>query len=176
MSEEVFLIRNVEPDKIEAAYAQIEAELRGLLPDGVEIHHIGSTSIPGSLTKGDLDVCVRTTASAFPACEAVLARHYPRNTGSVLTESFASFTNASVGIQLVAAGSELDGFLAFQNALRTNPELLAAYNALKVSYNGQPMAVYREAKAAFVENALTQQNTSETSPTEKSATEENGNH
>lgn len=156
MPEEIFLIRNVEPDKIEAAYAQIEAELRGLLPDGVAIHHIGSTSIPGSLTKGDLDVCVRVTTHAFRTCEEILASHYPRNTASVRTESFSSFGDDTVGIQLVVAGSELDGFLDFRDALEANPALIAAYNALKQSWHGKDMTPYREAKAAFIEKVLTQ--------------------
>ena len=46
-------------------FEKLMVELETLVPDA-DIHHVGSTAIPGSLTKGDLDVQVRVVASAFP--------------------------------------------------------------------------------------------------------------
>jgi GrpB-like predicted nucleotidyltransferase (UPF0157 family) len=154
MQEDIFTIRPVKQEDITAAYADASSFLRHLLPAEAEIHHVGSTSIPGSITKGDVDICVRVPPFLFALCDQELAKHYPRNNGSPHTDAFASFSKGNMGIQLVVAGSDLDVFLAFRDMLAANPALLAQYNTLKQACEGDPVPVYREKKAAFIESLL----------------------
>jgi GrpB-like predicted nucleotidyltransferase (UPF0157 family) len=48
---------------------------------GVDVQHVGSTSIPNSLTKGDLDIQVRVTAKQFPEVVEALSKLYEINEG-----------------------------------------------------------------------------------------------
>jgi GrpB-like predicted nucleotidyltransferase (UPF0157 family) len=125
-----------------------------------DIEHVGSTSIPGALTKGDLDLLVRVDASGFePAVETLLALyavHQPEN----WTPTYASFTDPDaddppVGVQLVVAGSRDDAlFGPFRRAMIADPDLLAAYNDLKRRYDGSDYDTYTAAKAEFIERVL----------------------
>jgi GrpB-like predicted nucleotidyltransferase (UPF0157 family) len=54
-------------------FEQLKAELAVLIPDA-DIQHVGSTAIPGSLTKGDLDIQIRVVAATYPIA---LRRHPP---------------------------------------------------------------------------------------------------
>jgi GrpB-like predicted nucleotidyltransferase (UPF0157 family) len=143
---------------IDRAYQRYRDRLAVLLPCA-EVYHIGSTAIPGSWTKGDLDILVRVSASEFVAAEKVLAAYYARNENSDRNNVFASFVGEGisppVGIQLVVRESAYDDFLAFSDVLRAHPVLLERYNALKRRFEGGNEDDYREAKARFIEQALT---------------------
>ena len=127
---------------------------------GVEIEHVGSTSIPGALTKGDLDVLVRVDAAGFDAAVVALrglyAVHQPEN----WTATYASFADRSasdppVGVQLAVRGSADDLLFApFRQALIDDPALLREYNALKLSLDGADYQGYTDAKGVFVERVL----------------------
>jgi GrpB-like predicted nucleotidyltransferase (UPF0157 family) len=105
-----------------------------LMPDA-EVEHVGSTAVPGALTKGDVDLLVRVRRDDFPvAVEAlggVYAVHQPQN----WTACLASFVDAEateppVGVQLVVAGSADDAlFVAFRDALIADAALLAEYTS-----------------------------------------------
>jgi GrpB-like predicted nucleotidyltransferase (UPF0157 family) len=135
-----------------------EAVLR-LLPNA-EVEHVGATSVPGALTKGDLDVLVRVPENEFSQSVAVLrsayAVHQPRN----WTRTLASFSDPTsstppVGVQLVVAASESDAlFGPFRDALIADPALLAEYNALKLRLDGESYELYTSTKGAFVEAVL----------------------
>ncbi len=142
----------------ERLFVRIAAVLTGLLPASADIHHIGATAVPGCLTKGDLDIVVRVPQAVFAAADAALAARFARNVGSKRTDSFSSFEDAAtsphLGIQLTVVGSADDMFHLFVAALSEDPELVAAYNALKRRFDGAPMHVYRAAKGAFVGDVL----------------------
>lgn len=141
----------------DAAFEQHKARLLELLPYA-DIQHIGSTAIPGALTKGDLDLQVRVLQAEFPDAEACLAQIYERNTGSIRTASFASFkddhADPPLGIQLSVKGSELDDFCAFRDFIVAHPGYLEEFNQLKRSAQGLTMDDYREHKGRFVEKIL----------------------
>jgi hypothetical protein len=102
------------------------ARIAARLP-GVEIEHVGSTSIPGALTKGDLDLLVRVDAAGFDAAVVTLrglyAVHQPEN----WTPTYASFLDPAavdppVGVQLAIRGSADDLLFApFRQALIDDP-------------------------------------------------------
>ena len=50
-------------DAVAAAFAVHRQQLEELLP-GAEVQHIGSTAVPGSLTKGDLDINMSVNGAA----------------------------------------------------------------------------------------------------------------
>ncbi len=131
-------------------------QLRTLLPRA-QIAHVGSTSIPGCLTKGDLDLAIRVEQKDFEAAEFVLDSMFDRNEGSYKSPSFASFrkdTTPSLGIQLVVAQSELDVFVRFRDMLRSDQNLLEQYNALKLNCQNASMQDYRIAKSEFIQLVL----------------------
>ena len=139
------------------AEAQFEASvrvLRGLLP-WAEFHHVGSTAVPGSLTKGDLDIAVRVPQERFGEAEQTLAAAFDRNAESDLTQDFAAFEDGRVephlGIQLVAIGTESDNFHIWAERLQTDEALRSEYDGLKRRHQGGDMAEYRSAKTAFIE-------------------------
>jgi len=136
----------------------VRERLLAVLPKHSEIHHVGATSIPGCLTKGDLDILVRVRADHFSEADAVLAGLFHRNEGSARTQTFASFLEGTsdppLGIQLSVVGGPLDIFLDFAERLRQDNDLLKRYNALKSKYSGLPLDAYLAAKADFIASAL----------------------
>lgn len=143
--------------KAERLFAEVQSSLSRLLP-GAEIHHVGSTAICGTLTKGDLDVVVRVARESFPEAEQVLASIFYRNMGSSRDEGFSAFvdksTDPELGVQLVVVGSPGDTFLAWRQRLEENPMLRREYDLLKRQFQGRSMDAYREAKSRFIAENL----------------------
>jgi GrpB-like predicted nucleotidyltransferase (UPF0157 family) len=159
-SEPLFCLVETESarESADRLFEQVRKALAPLLPTNSQMHHIGSTAAPGCLTKGDLDIVVRVPAEAFRQVDALLAARYARNEGSVRTDNFSAFEDAStephLGIQLTAIGGPYDFFHLFVEALSRSPALVDEYNTLKRDYDGKEMAIYRAAKDAFVERVL----------------------
>lgn len=146
-------------ERAQRLFETVSASLMAILPPAADIRHIGATAVPGCLTKGDLDIVIRVPAEAFEDTDAVLASIFARNSGSIRTETFSAFEDASsephLGIQLTAIDGPFDFFHLFVEALRQSPRLVEDYNALKRRHDGRDMAPYRAAKDAFVERVLT---------------------
>ena len=118
-----------------------------------DIQHVGSTAIPYSMTKGDLDIQVRVSTKNFmPAVEMLSELYYP-NEGSVKTNEFRAFKDDGIfpplGIQLTVIGSEFDFFWKFRDVLLQNKQYREAYDNLKRKFEGKSMGAYREAKNDF---------------------------
>lgn len=65
-----------------------------------DVQHIGSTAIPNSLTKGDVDIQVRISFTVFlPAVDA-LFNMYEINDGSIKTSEFRAFKDDSLSLPL----------------------------------------------------------------------------
>jgi GrpB-like predicted nucleotidyltransferase (UPF0157 family) len=144
---------------VAAAFAEHRSRIAARLPVA-EIEHVGSTSIPGALTKGDLDLLVRVDAGGFGAAARVLREMYAVHQAENWTPTYASFSDPAssdppVGVQLVVGGSADDDlFGPFRRAMMGDPELLAAYNELKRRYDGSDLDAYTDAKAAFIERVM----------------------
>lgn len=160
MSEQLFRLAETENARELARrlFDDVSATLRLVLPAAAEIRHIGATAIPGCLTKGDLDILIRVPAADFPRTDAILEARFARNKGSVRTDSFSAFEDASraphLGLQLTATGGPFDFFHRFAEALIQSPRLVEEYNALKRAHNNCDMAIYRAAKDAFIARVL----------------------
>lgn len=138
-------------------FAKMASRIRAALPDA-DVRHIGSTAVPGSLTKGDLDVLVRVSQNDFQAADRVLGAMFDRNTGSVRTDSFSAFMDSStspeLGVQLVATGTAFDTFVEWVDRLASDRKLRDAYDELKARYQGKDMEDYRRAKKEFISENL----------------------
>jgi GrpB-like predicted nucleotidyltransferase (UPF0157 family) len=139
---------------LEAPLARISAQLGALVPSG-EFHHIGATAIPGSITKGDVDVLLRVEAPDFlPAAESLRSRfviNQPENWTSV----FASFADENsfpfpLGVQLVVKDSEADFFLFLVEYFTSKPEYLAEYNRIKMESAPLGVVEYWNAKERYL--------------------------
>jgi GrpB-like predicted nucleotidyltransferase (UPF0157 family) len=139
-------------DDVQRQWKKHRSLLRRLLPCAI-IEHVGSTAVPGSLTKGDLDIQVRVPAERFSIAEALLARHYRRNARSTHSESFAAFEDFDgvipLGVQLTAIDGEFDIFWKFREVLLIRPDLNDVYEILKLNHEGKEMSSYRDAKEGF---------------------------
>ncbi len=142
-----------------AAFEAHRERVLRLLP-GAEVEHVGSTAVPGALTKGDVDVVVRVPAADFAAAVEVLRDDYAVHQAHNWSSSLASFRDPAacdppVGIQVVIAGSAEDAFFGpFRDALIREPALLAEYNQLKQSLDGADYDRYTSVKGEFVERVL----------------------
>jgi GrpB-like predicted nucleotidyltransferase (UPF0157 family) len=144
--------------RVAAAFADCSRQLGCLLPNA-RVEHVGSTAVPESITKGDLDICVIVGAADFAEALKRLEHEYARNTGSDRTEYFAAFVARSagavdIGVQLVVAGSPLDVFVRWRDLLLANASLRRQYDDLKRRHHGASMHQYRREKSAFIEAAL----------------------
>lgn len=145
-------------DEAQRLFEAVSKSLETILPPNADVRHIGSTAVPGCLTKGDLDIVVRVPQKHFADTDVALASRFTRNVASIRTETFSAFEDVSsyphLGIQLAAIDGPFDDFHRFVEALHKSPRLVEEYNALKLSYNGADMALYRSAKDAFIERVL----------------------
>ena len=138
-------------------FAELEAQLSALIP-GAEIHHVGSTAVPGSLTKGDLDIQVRLRAAQFEQASFRLRELFSVNEGGFSDVDAVSFEDngaiPSVGIHLTVIGSPSDVQTEFRDRLLASESLRRQYDDLKRKFEGGSMEAYRTAKAEFVSRVL----------------------
>jgi GrpB-like predicted nucleotidyltransferase (UPF0157 family) len=145
--------------KVKIALSGIFMQLCDLFPDA-ELHHIGATAIPGSLTKGDVDVLLRVSGTHFQTVVDVLRRHFAIKQASNWTPEFASFGDDSrymlpVGIQVVVRDSSLDFFLFLRDHFISHRDALIEYNHLKQIHAAEGEKAYWKAKNEFLEKILT---------------------
>lgn len=97
----------------------------------------GGTSLPGTLTKGDVDLHLRVQPQHFPGAVARLRELYPTASPHAWAETLAVFDipgPRATGLAVTPLGSEHDQRLRHTwDALRRSPNLLAEYNHLKAT-------------------------------------------
>mgnify|MGYP001615344853 FL=1 len=136
-------------------YQEHEEKILKALPF-VDIQHIGSTAIPNSVTKGDLDINVRISREHLDYAIEELKKFYEINQPENWTSTFASFKNDNnfdlpVGVQLTVIDSEYDDFTKLRDILLKDKKLLEEYNQMKLKYEGKDMDDYRKEKSEFFE-------------------------
>ena len=144
--------------QVERLLARLLPRLRRLLA-GADIEHIGATAIPGALTKGDVDVCVRVAPAEFRAAADTLAAHFAIKQPENWTADFASFGDDAgfdlpVGVQLVARDSEADQFVFLRDHFVANAAAMADYNRLKIRHASDGPEAYWQAKNALFAKIL----------------------
>ncbi|WP_059173154.1 GrpB family protein [Bacillus sp. FJAT-27445] len=138
----------------EKAFTFHKAVIGMMLPEA-DIQHVGSSAIPNSITKGDLDIQVRVKPGQFTQAVQKLSKLYELNEGSTKTETFRAFKDDTVtpplGVQLTVINSEFDFFWKFRDVLLMNDQYRQEYDELKKNFEGKDMELYREAKNQFFE-------------------------
>lgn len=144
--------------KATEAFMDYKSQIEKILPEA-DIQHVGSTAIPNSITKGDLDIQVRVRADQFSKAVEEFSKVYDLNEGSTKTKEFHAFkddsTKPPLGIQLTVKGSEFDFFWKFRDVLLANDVYRKEYDSLKRKYEGKDMETYRAAKNEFFQKILT---------------------
>ncbi len=139
-------------EKTRSLFESEKSKLSDRFPNA-SIEHIGSTAIPGTLTKGDVDINVRLKLEEFDEVVEILKTLYKINQPENWTKEFASFKDDSrdLGIQVTVLGSAEDYFVAQREYLKSHPEAVTELNALKERFEGKNMDEYRGAKEEFYE-------------------------
>ena len=143
---------------VDRAFQLYSREIR-ILVLSAQVEHVGATAIPGSLTKGDLDLLVRVPRGAFSVAVDALRGRYAIDQPADWTEAFASFGEEDgelpVGIQLVVAGSNVDiTFRLLRRLFRTRPDLVEQSNELKRRFEDGDPGAYARAKQELLEAQL----------------------
>lgn len=143
------------------SYISERERLAPLLP-GVEIHHIGSTAVPGLAAKPVIDMIA--LVDRFDANIAALVQlagyQLPaRFNAKLVHRRFLCYPTATLRthhLHLVDRREDMERCLRFRDSLRGDPKLAGEYAALKralAARFGKDREGYTEAKSAFVENA-----------------------
>ncbi len=132
----------------------LRARIAAVLPQAA-IEHIGSSSVSGALTKGDVDVLVSVDDDDFPGASRLLSDCFARNEANEERPGFVSYEGRlfgrDFGVQLCAASLDDYRFLAFRNLLIDSPSVLAEYNNLKAASIKFTKEAYCDAKYEFIE-------------------------
>ena len=123
------------------------------------VEHIGATSVPGLLTKGDLDLQVAVSPPEFDRAVVLLQTKYSTHQLENWTNSFASFkvekaSDLPIGVQLVIQDSKGDIFIKSRDLLLARPEKVQELNRLKQLHEDRDMDTYIEDKGKFFELLL----------------------
>lgn len=149
-------------DRWPARFAAEVERLAPLLP-GADIHHIGSTAVPGLAAKPviDLMALVADLDAPIPALVEATGYEYPAAYNDTLVDRRwlcrPSAAERTHHLHLVADRDLLDAHLRFRDELRANPELRDEYAQLKLALADRyrdDREGYTEAKAAFIERAI----------------------
>jgi len=137
-------------DEARQVRARVATELARLLIAG-DLELTGALSVPGALTKGDVDLHLRVGAGDFADVVNRLRAVLPIASPHAWAATLAVFEvpgPVPTGLAVTPRGSEHDSRfrLAWQR-LRHDPSLLAEYNALKADSVGT--AGYDERKSRF---------------------------
>jgi uncharacterized protein len=112
----------------------VAAELATLGIPGV-LELTGATSVPGALTKGDIDLHLRVPADRFEDTVALLRARYPVGSPDAWAPTLAVLDLPGprpTGLAVTPRGSEHDvRFVSTWAEIRRRPELLAEYNRRK---------------------------------------------
>ncbi len=159
----IFLPGNQFKTLNDAVFERIATVLRKELPEAA-IEHIGSSSVEGLCSKGDLDILVAVDREAFDlAINTIEALGFNIKQATMRTDSLCPFDSndyeIDVGIQLIVNESQFEFFRTFRDALKGNAELRNQYNELKLKCEGMNEHQYREIKSKFIEDVLAQMDT-----------------
>ena len=141
--------------KCQQLFSSYKNQIIQLLPSAL-IEHIGASSIPHCVSKGDLDIYVAVD-NVEQAIGMIEQLGFKIKQDTLRTKQLCmleSQRNEDVAIQLVEKGSSFEDFLHFRDKLRSNPKLVEQYNQMKLSCTGYTQEKYREVKSRFIEKVL----------------------
>ncbi len=136
------------------ALAVLAAERERLAGLG-ELVLVGGSSVPGALTRGDVDLHLRVPPADFAATVARLRDRYAVVHPEIWAPTLATFTvpaELPTGLAATPVGSEHDlRFTRTWQLLAADPALVAEYNAVKLAAADPD---YESSKSAFFDSVL----------------------
>lgn len=138
---------------------EAERNRLALLLADVDIHHFGSTAVPGLAAKPVIDMIslVPDLDALIDTLTAEAGYQFPKAFNATLTHRrflcYPSAAHRTHHLHLVDDREELDRRLHFRDRLRADPALAAEYEALKrtlAECHRNDREAYTDAKAAFV--------------------------
>ncbi|MGV6851436.1 MAG: GrpB family protein [bacterium] len=140
-----------------AWYSHYQTRIYKILPEA-RVDHIGSSAIPGAISKGDLDILVAVTQlQHMDAIQKIIKLGFQIKQGTLRTTQLCMLESTNgddVAIQLIVEGSVFESFILFRDKLRSNSLLLQEYNQLKLDAQKFSMQHYRELKSRFIESVI----------------------
>lgn len=136
-------------------FADVQAMLARVLPQA-SIEHVGASSIPGAISRGDLDVLVIVPPGTLEQAVATLCPlGYQEKPDTLRTAQLCMLvsprSDIDLALQVIEAGSKFEFFLHFRDALRADSALVEAYNRIKQEMADAGEERYRNAKGQFIE-------------------------
>ncbi|MGY3923547.1 GrpB family protein [Aeromonas jandaei] len=135
-------------------FSRYKIDIQKIIPNA-RVEHVGSSSIPNAISKGDLDIFVgvETSQLAFSVDLLLAKMKLQEKIDTLRTPELCmleSTTGDNVALQVVANGSKFEFFLTFRDKLKENTKLAHQYNALKQSCEGLSQGEYRQKKSEFI--------------------------
>ena len=151
----------LEPEQYQQKCAQFfnlyQKDISTLLPFA-RIEHIGSSSIPNAISKGDLDIYIEVKPEQFEiAIERLKTLNFIEKQNTLRTNELCmleSLNNDDVAFQIVVTESVFTFFLTFRNKLISSPTLVDEYNQLKLQCSHLDPDQYRAIKSDFISRVL----------------------
>lgn len=151
----------LEPEQYQQRCTQLfnsyQKEISTLLPFA-KIEHIGSSAIPNTISKGDLDIYIEVIPEQFEfAIEQLKTLNFIEKQNTLRTHELCmleSLNNDDVAFQIVVTDSIFTFFLTFKNKLISSPTLVNEYNQLKLQCSHLDPDQYRTIKSDFINRIL----------------------
>jgi GrpB-like predicted nucleotidyltransferase (UPF0157 family) len=149
------------PRHFDEERALLEPVLAPWLEGG--IHHVGSTAIPGVSAKPIIDMIagvrdLEAARAAFEPLETLSYHHATHRPDEAHWFGKPTLVDRTHHPHLTVPGSNLwREWLAFRDALRTDPSLATAYEALKLhlaTEHPEDVVAYTRGKTAFIASVL----------------------
>ncbi len=151
-------------------YAQQERMILAACGDGLQLHHIGSTAVPGLWAKDCIDVLgVCSDASRVPAWTDALQDigYVCKGAHGIPGRVYFSKPARPVHLHVFQCGdARIQAHLSFVESLRASPARVRQLNQLKRTLTRQhagDKAAYQRGKAAFYQSLLAEQTIREVS-------------
>lgn len=145
------------------AHEQFQGEkkniLRLLLGIEASVEHIGGTSVPGGLTRNDLDIHIRVAKKDFLTVVGRMKTYAEIKNSLLPLADETSFKSTGGGFfidyTVTIFGSKSDKhYSTTRDLLINDPRLLQRYNKLKSSFEEASYVKYRAAKKKFWHKSL----------------------
>lgn len=145
-------------EKVQKLFLRVKSDTLGNIPNA-RFEHIGASSIPGSVSKGDLDIFVGVNRSDFEkTLQESKAIGFCEKDGTLRTDELCMMVtdkyNYDVALQVVVNGSEFESFIKFRDFMITRPDLVEELNALKRSCSDFYPDDYSAKKSNWVQDIL----------------------
>ena len=139
--------------EVELVLTDLRREFEVLTP-GLDVEHIGATSMPDGVTKGDVDVNLRVESDRFDRVVGCLSDRFVVAQPQKWTGTYASFSDTRrglpIGIQVTVEGSDDDFLVELRDRMREDPDMRRRYDAVKRASAPAGREAYWQAKNDFL--------------------------